>query len=274
MVYYQLVLPRLFGAGRIKLEKVELEANKREKTGTSLSRRARISGLIPAIVYGKGMDSLPIEINYKKFTKILSSKAGRNIIITLKIAGDGKTNDIPVLTHEILRDAIKDSISHVDFYRIKMEEEIKTKVPVVLVGESIGVKLDGGILVHGLRGVEVKCLPANIPDKFEIDISALKIGGGLHVSDLKTEKGVAIMTAPTEILVTISAPAKEEVVAAPVVAPEVTGQAVPLTAPGAAPAAGAPAAPAGKEAVPAKGAATAAKEAAPVKAPAPESKKK
>ena len=155
-----------------------------------------------------------------------------------------------------------------------MEEEIKTKVPVILIGESVGVKLDGGILVHGLRKVEVKCLPANIPDKFEIDVSALKIGGGLHVSDLKPEKEVTIVTAPTEILVTIAAPTKEEVVAAPLAAPEVTGQAVPPTAPGAAPAAGAAAVPAGKEAAPAKGAAPAAKEAAPAKAPAPEAKKK
>ncbi|MFH1710052.1 MAG: 50S ribosomal protein L25 [bacterium] len=255
------------------MEKVELEAKTRERTGTSHSRRARLSGMIPAIVYGKGMEPLSIEVNNKMFTKIISSKAGRNVIITLKIAGDGNVQNIPALAHEILRDAIRRSISHIDFYRIKMDEEIKTKVPVLLLGESIGVKLDGGILVHGLREVEVKCLPANIPDKFEIDISALKLSGGLHVSDLKPEKEVAIVTAPTEILVTIAAPTKEEEVIAPITAPEVTGQAVPPTAPGAAPAAGV-AAPAGKEAAPAKGAASAAKEAAPAKAAAPETKKK
>ena len=270
------------------MEKVELEAKKREKTGTGQSRRARLSGMIPAVVYGKGMESLSIEVDSKKFSKIISSKAGRNVIITLKIMSDDKAQSIPVLAHEILRDYLKDRIAHIDFYRIKMEEEIKTKVPVILLGESVGVKLDGGILVHGLREVEVKCLPANIPDKFEIDVSALKIGGGLHVLDLKTDKGVAIMTAPTEILVTISAPAKEEVVVAPIVAPEVTGQAVPPppTAPGAAPAAGATAAPAGKEAAPAKGTAPAVKGSAPAakesasakapapKAPVPEAKKK
>lgn len=255
------------------MEKVELEAKKRENTGTSHSRRARLSGMIPAIVYGKGMDSLSIEVDNRKFAKIISSKAGRNVIITLKVAGGDKVQNIPVLAHEILKDAIKDNIVHVDFYKIKMEEEIKIKVPVVLVGEPVGVKLDGGILVHGLREVEVKCLPIDIPDKFEIDVSALKIGGGLHVSDLKTEKKVTILTIPTEILMTIAAPTKEEEVVAPVVAPEVTGQAVPPTAPGAVPAAGAPA-PAGKEAAPAKGAAPAAKEAAPAKAPPPEAKKK
>jgi len=251
------------------LEQVELEAKKREKTGTGHSRRARLSGMIPAVVYGKGMESLSIEVDSKKFSKIISAKAGRNVIITLKIMSDGKAQSIPVLAHEISRDYLKDIIAHIDFYRIKMEEEIKTKVPVILLGESVGVKLDGGILVHGLREVEIKCLPANIPDKFEIEVSALKIGGGLHVSDLKTEKGVTMVTSPAEILVTIAAPTKEEEVVAPIAAPEVTGQAVPPAAPGAAPAAGAPA-PAGKETVPpVKGSTPATKESAPAKAPAP-----
>lgn len=262
------------------MEQFELEAKKREKTGTRSSRRARISGIIPATVYGKGIESLSVEVDNKIFSKIITSKAGHNVIITLKVPGDGKAQNIPVLAHEIKRDAISGKIEHVDFYKIKMEEEIKIKVTVVLHGESVGVKLDGGILVHGLREVEVKCLPANIPDKFDVDVSALKIGGGLHVSDLKLGKGVTMVTLPTEILVSISAPTKEEEVAAPIAAPEVTGQAVPPTAPGATTAAPAAAA-TGKETAPAKGAAPAAKgavpagkEAAPAKGAAPAEKKK
>lgn len=247
------------------MEKVELEAKTRDKMGTARSRNSRLAGLIPAVVYGKGMESIPVEIDSKKFTKLISSKAGRNIIITLKIDSEGKAHGIPVLTHDIQKNPINDMIIHVDFYKIKMEEEIKAKVPVMLTGESIGVKLDGGILVHGLREVEIKCLPTNIPDKFEMDVSALKIGNSLHVSDLKIEKGITVLSGPTESLVTISAPSKEEEVAAPITAPEVTGQAVPAAAAPAAPAA----APAGKEAAPPAG-----KEAAPAKAPAPETKKK
>ena len=154
-----------------------------------------------------------------------------------------------------------------------MAEEIKIKVSVVLHGEAIGVKLDGGILVHGLREVEIKCLPENIPDKFDVDVSQMKIGAALHVSDLKIEKGITILTLPTEILVSISAPAKEEEVIAPLEAPEVTGQVAPPAAGAAAPGA---AAPAGKEAAPAaKAIAPAAKAAAPAaKESAPEAKKK
>ena len=116
------------------MEKVELEAKQREKTGTSQSRRSRLSGMIPAIVYGRGIKPLSIEVVNKQFSKIISSKAGRNVIITLKVTADDKSQNIPVLTHSIVRDSLKDSIVHVDFYKISMEEEIKTKVPVILHG--------------------------------------------------------------------------------------------------------------------------------------------
>jgi len=260
------------------MEKVELEAKQREKTGTTASRNIRLSGQIPAIVYGKGIESLPVLIDSKKFIKIISSKAGRNVLINLKVGGDTKSQEYQVITHEVLRNPINDKIIHVDFHRISMEQEIKTKVPVILVGESVGVKMDGGILVHGLRELEIKCLATKIPEKFEVDISQLKIGNSLHVSDMKIGAGITILTLPSESVVTIAAPTKEEEVAAPIVAPEVTGQ----TFPGA-PGAEAPAAPAGakeaapaKAAAPAKGAAPTAKGAAPAakEAPAPEAKKK
>ncbi len=266
------------------MEKIELEAKKREKSGTARSRNSRLAGLIPAIVYGQGMESLSVEVDAKKFAKAISSKAGHNVIINLKVSNDGKSEIIPVLTHDIMRDYIHDSILHVDFYKINMTAEIKVKVPVILHGESTGVKMDGGILVHGVREVEIKCLPDIIPDKFEADVSPLKIGQGLHVSDLKVPKGVTFVTLPTEIIVNISAPSKEEVEVAPIVAPEVTGQAVPPEGGAAAPGA---AAPAGKEAASAKGAAApaakgapapagkgAAPAAAPAKGAAPEAKKK
>lgn len=248
------------------MEKVELEAKKRELVGTAKSRNSRLSGFIPAIVYGKGMDSIPIEVDSKKFVKIISSKAGRNVIINLKITSDGKVQTAPVLTHDVQKNPINDSIIHVDFYRIKMEEEIKTKIPIVLAGEAVGVKLDGGILVHGLREIEIKCLPVNIPNKFEIDVSSLKIGNSLHVSDLKVEKDITVLTPPAEILVTISAPTREEEVVAPPAAPEVTGQAVPGAV--------APAAPAGAATAPGVKEAAAGKETAPAKAAAPAEKKK
>jgi large subunit ribosomal protein L25 len=264
------------------MEQIELEVKKREKTGTAKSNVARRSGIVPAVIYGKGSASISVELDYKKFNKLIHAKAGKNVIITLKVADGGKDSSIPVLAHDIQINALTDKIIHVDFYRVKMDEAIKAKIHVYLTGEAIGVKLDGGILVQGLREIEVKCLPTKIPDKFTIDVSALKIGTAIHVSDIKVEKDIMILTPANDIVASVSAPAAEEVEAAPVAAPEVTGQTTPVAgAPGAAPVAGAAPA-AGKEAAPAKGAAAPAKgaaapakgAAAPAKGAAPEAKKK
>ena len=91
-----------------------------------------------------------------------------------------------------------------------MEEEIKTKVPIELIGEAVGVKEHEGIMVHGLREVEVKCLPGEIPGKFEVDVSSMKINDALHISDLKAPKGVEILSSLEETVVYISPPTKEE----------------------------------------------------------------
>ena len=135
-----------------------------------------------------------------------------------------------------------------------MDETLKTKVPVELSGLPIGVKESGGVLVHGLREVEVECLPGNIPDKFDIDVTSLQINDSFHVSDLPKIANVNVLTNPSDMIATCSPPTKEEVVAAAVPTPgevpsEVAADAVAddkvkeKSAPGAAPAKPAPAKP-------------------------------
>jgi large subunit ribosomal protein L25 len=201
------------------MEKIEMEVKKREEFGKKL-KSLRAQGLIPAIVYGRKIKPLSIAIEEKIFVKqILGSEAGRNAIVTLKVSGE-KTKEIPVLTQEVQRDPLTDEILHVDFRHIVMDEAIKTRVPVELTGLPIGVKEGGGVLVHGLREVEVECLPKDIPDKFVIDVSALKIGDSLHVSDLTQVAKVKILSNPPEMVANCSPPTKEEVVAAPIPTPE------------------------------------------------------
>ncbi len=201
------------------MEKIELEASKRTETGKKL-KKARGGALIPAIVYGKKIQPIALFIDRKAFTKnILGSDAGMNAIVSLKIA-DEKGKALAVLTHEIQRNPLTDEILHIDFRHILMDEAIKTHVPIELIGVPTGVKDDGGVLVHGLRGVEVKCLPGDIPDKFEIDVSALKIGDSLHVSDLAGVAKVEILANPSDMIANWSPPTKEEVEAAPVPTPE------------------------------------------------------
>jgi len=201
------------------MEKIELEAKQRTELGKKL-KSVRRQDLIPAVVYGRKIKAISIAIDKKTFIKnILKSEAGMNAIISLKIAEPGGKS-IPVLTHVVQRDALTDEILHVDFRHILMDEAIKTKVPIELMGIPIGVKDDGGVLIHGLREVEVKCLPTDIPDKFEIDVSALKIGDSLKVSDLAQVAKVEILTNLSEMIANCSPPTKEEVVAAPVPTPE------------------------------------------------------
>lgn len=201
------------------MEKIEMEVKKREESGKKL-KSLRAQGLIPAIVYGRKIKPFSIAIEEKIFVKqILGSEAGRNAIVTLKVSGE-KTKEIPVLTQEVQRDPLTDKILHVDFRHIVMDEAIKTRVPVELTGLPIGVKEGGGVLVHGLREVEVECLPKDIPDKFVIDVSALKIGDSLHVSDLTQVAKVKILSNPPEMVANCSPPTKEEVVAAPIPTPE------------------------------------------------------
>ena len=243
---------------------IEIEAGKREEIGKKL-KVVRRQGNIPAVVYGKKITPISIAVDRKNFIKkILESDAGMNAIVSLKVAGG---MGIPVLTHVVQRDPLTDEILHIDFRRIVMDEAIKTKVPVELTGIPLGVKDDGGVLVQGLREIEVECLPTDIPDKYAIDVTALKIGDSLHVQDLAKVAKVKVLTNPSEMIANCSPPTKEEEVAAPVPTPEeaaaaaagaeVAGEEVKeKSAPGAAPAAkaGTPAKEAAPGAKPAAGA--------------------
>ena len=200
------------------MEKIVLEAKPREEIGKKL-KGLRRQGLVPAVVYGKKIKTLALAIDGKSFIKhILRSEAGRNAIVTLKVSGE-KGKDIAVLTQEVQMNPLTDEILHVDFRHIVMDEAIRTKVRVELTGIPLGVKETGGVLVHGLREVEVECLPGDIPDKFLIDVSALNINDSLHVSDLATAAKVKVLTTPTEMIANCSPPTKEEVVAAAIPTP-------------------------------------------------------
>lgn len=200
--------------------KVELKAGKREELGKK-AKKVRKAGLIPAVVYGRKFKSTPISVNMKEFTKnVLQSEAGQNLLFTLKITEDGKGKSVPVITHHVERNPLTDDIIHLDLMHVIMDEAIKTTVPVELIGVPIGVKEDGGVLVHGPREIEVKCLPGDIPDKFVLDVSALKINDSLHVSDIKVSKKVEILISKSEMLANVSPPTKEEEVAPPVPTPE------------------------------------------------------
>ncbi|MFA6548588.1 MAG: 50S ribosomal protein L25 [Candidatus Margulisiibacteriota bacterium] len=245
---------------------IEIKAEQREEVGNK-ARKVRRRGLIPAVLYGHKFASTAISVEAKEFQKkVLASGAGRNLIFTLKLNRGGQTESVAAITQTIQRDCLTDQILHLDFLHIMMDEAIKTRVPVELLGMPTGVKDDGGVLVHGLRAIEIKCLPGDIPDKFEINVAGLKINDALHVSDLKISDKITILSPATEMIAIVSAPTKEEEVV-PVAAVPVEGAVATEAAAGAAPTEEAKPAAAGKE----KGAAA---PAAPQKGTAGEKKEK
>ena len=199
------------------MEKIDLQVEERTLTGKKV-KHLRSEGIIPAVVYGHDLKAIALSVNTKQYAKAIGGDAGTNVIISLNVAGK-KGEAIPVISHEIQRDALTDEILHVDFHKINMKEKIRTKIPIEIVGVAIGVKEEAGIFVHSLTELEIECLPMDIPDMVKVDVSALKIGDSLYVSDLRKElvSEITILTPETEPIAQVVEPTKEEeVVAEPV----------------------------------------------------------
>ena len=162
------------------MEKVILKAEARTGTGKRVAKDLRIKGLIPANVYKQGKAAMNLQVSNDDFAQIIHTKAGENVIITLKISG-GAAKDKTVLIKEIQRHPVKDNILHVDFNEISLTEVLKVNVPLVSRGEPVGVKVDGGVLEHIMWELQVECLPTAIPEKVEVDVSNLKIGDAIYV---------------------------------------------------------------------------------------------
>ncbi len=194
------------------MEKTTLKAEIRAGTGKKIAKDLRAKGLIPANVYKAGKTAVSLQVPADALADILHTKAGGNVIIALKISeGGADKKDKTVVIKEIQREPIKDRILHVDFNEISLDEALKVNVPLVSKGEPVGVKIDGGILEHIIRELQVECLPTAIPEKLEIDVSNLKINETIHVKDIVPPAGVKVLNDP-ELIAMIVKPPKVEVV--------------------------------------------------------------
>jgi len=154
------------------------------RTGTfnkNHARRVRVAGLIPAVVYGAGKESVAVTVDPKVITKILYSESGHNTIFDLTIEGAGAEKGMIV---DWQNEPIKGHLLHIDIKRIAMNKTMQVSVPVRLVGIPAGVKNSGGLLGQVLHEVEIECLPDNIPEHIDIDVTGLEINGAIHISDL------------------------------------------------------------------------------------------
>ena len=187
-----------------------IEAKPRQGGNKNDARRLRKSGLIPAVLYGAGLESLTVAVDPKQMKRILASETGHNTIFDLKAGGDsGKAMIV-----DWQSDPIKEALLHVDIKRIAMDQLLRVSVPVLLKGEAPGVKVQGGILEQMMREVEIECLPADIPSHIDGDVSQLVFGQTLRVSELPHSDKIKFITDENQAIAHVTA-VKEVVTAAP-----------------------------------------------------------
>lgn len=174
----------------------------REKVGKGICRKLRSAGKIPGVVYGKGMESAPVTINPKELKIATAGEGGINNLITL--SGGGELDGITVIVSDLQKDCLKGTHTHVDLHKISMTETLQVTVPISFVGICKGVKA-GGLLDPLMHEIEVECLPGNIPDHIEVNVTNLLVGESFHVSDLVLPEGVLVLADVKASLVTVLA---------------------------------------------------------------------
>ena len=198
-----------------------LEAVKRDGRGKNEARRLRVSGRIPAVVYGAKKPGLapvgtPVAVDPKALLRILHSDSGANTLISLKFDG----GDSRVMVREYQLDPVTSHLLHADFYQLAMDRAITVTVPVQLTGESKGVKLQGGVVDFISREIQVECLPTDIPEHVLVDLTELTLGQAVRVRDLPAHPKWKAVSEPDTMIVHVVMPKIEE--PEPVAASEAT----------------------------------------------------
>ncbi|MDO8584797.1 MAG: 50S ribosomal protein L25 [bacterium] len=184
---------------------MELKAEKREIFGKAVST-LREKGFIPAELYGRGIGNMHLAIPAKDFKKVYKA-AGENTIVTVVIGEEKR----PALIYDVVGDAISSEPVHVDLYQVRMDEKIQTKVPLVFVGEALGVKDKGGVLVRTLQELPIEAMPDKLPHTITVDISVLAdIGMSIKVGDLNISPDVKVLVDGKVIVATVKAKITEE----------------------------------------------------------------
>lgn len=185
-------------------------AEKRIRQGKNFSRRLRSQGKVPAILYGPGIENVALSLNKRDVIALLKTETGERTIF--KVAFDGEERN--VMIKELQVNPVTDELLHVDLIQIAMDRPIRVSVPVVLKGEAVGVKNEGGLVDFITRELEVECLPHLIPEHIEVDISGLHVHQSVKVANLPPLEGVKVIKDPDTVIVTIGLPEAEVAAAA------------------------------------------------------------
>ncbi len=191
------------------MKETKLIAKTREAKGSASAGRLRRTGWFPAVVYGEGRPGLDIQLNEHDFVMMLRTHRSENMIVDLTV--EGKDKPLKVMLKAMQHHPLTGRVIHVDFYEISMTRKIQIDVPVKLTGVPTGVANEGGILEHVLRALTVQCLPADMVEEFEMDVTDLHIGKTLRVRDVKVDAAkYKVMSDPDQVVAAVAAPRTEE----------------------------------------------------------------
>lgn len=188
-------------------EKIIVKAEKREGRGKNDSRRLRVQGKIPVVVYGGGEAAVAAVVELKDLAAILRTDAGANSVFTFDIAGVGATD---VIFQDRQIDAIRGRLKHADLRRFAKGEKIEMTVPIHIIGEAAGLQEEGAVLNQPIHELKVLCEPAKTPDFIEADVTNLNVGDSLHISDLKFDEGIEVHELPETVVATVMIVKEEE----------------------------------------------------------------
>lgn len=191
------------------MKEVVLEAQVREVSSNHNLKQLRAEGSVPAVFYGKGEKSLPMFVSARKFSDTVHG--GGNVLVTLNFGTMTKT----AIVKEVQRDVLTEVPVHIDFQAVSLKEKIEVSVPLHVVGIAPGVKLGGGIMEHILRDVRVSCLPTDIPEVINVDVSRLELNHSILIKDLPPIAGIEFLSDPQGIIVNVVAPTAIEETPAP-----------------------------------------------------------
>ena len=189
------------------MEQVRLVSQFRTTSGKSAARQLRRAGQIPAVMYGGKHGNLSLALSALDLRNLIGKGIGSHLI-DLEISRDGGTEKVPVILKEYQLDPVKRSLVHADFFEVTMDQAIEIQVPIELVGTAPGVKA-GGVIEFVTRELSIECLPADILDKVDVDISALEIGSAITVKDITLSDNYTVLTDEEVVVVTVAAPLSE-----------------------------------------------------------------
>lgn len=205
------------------MAELTLEVSRRENTGKEVAKKLRRDGKVPAVVYGGHKEPVSIEVDRKTVSElVMKSEHGIRSIFLLKMSGSDQQRHAMIKDVQI--DPITKKMKHIDFVRVIMDEVVRVTVPVHLTGTATGVKNQGGILDHQVRDLHIECLPGQIPDSIDVDVTNLDMHHQIRISELQLPSGVKVLDDPDRVVASVTHARAEAVEtvegAAPTVEPE------------------------------------------------------